>query len=210
MKILAAAMALALMTGSAAYADAPPSHYDITPLTKADIDLYLSVMRPAAAYVQNPSPQDRAAIAYMQQNHGNPKVPEPPKVPQFSGPPTPAQMAALQKAMSDYEAKTKQPTEYMTRVATLASYDDVIAKQKHVEAQYDAVRDPVESAITQYTGAGASCGGDDCGPANPTATQTALWKKEGEVTKANAAFLKPYAAEIIKLRKVLHDVMTGK
>jgi hypothetical protein len=210
MKILAAAMAFALMTGSAAYADAPPSHYDITPLTKADVDLYLSVMRPAAAYVQNPSPQDRAAIAYMKQNHGEPKMPEPPKVPQYSGSPTPEQMAALQKAMADYQEKIKQPEDYMTRAATLASYDDVIAKQKHVDAQYEAVSNPVESAITQITGEGASCGGDDCGPANPTAAQKALWKKEEEVANANAVFLKPYAPEIVKLRKVLHDVMTGK
>ena len=42
MKILAAAMAFGLAMGSVAYADAPPSHYDITPLTKADVDLYLS------------------------------------------------------------------------------------------------------------------------------------------------------------------------
>jgi hypothetical protein len=119
-------------------------------------------------------------------------------------------LAAMQKAMADYEAKIKPANDNMTRIATLASYDDVIAKQKHVEAQYEAVRNPVESAMAQITGMGASCGGDDCGPANPTAAQKALWAKEADVSRANAAFLKPYAPEIVKLRKVLQDVMTGK
>ena len=74
MKILAAAMAFGLAMGSVAYADAPPSHYDITPLTKADVDLYLSVMRPASAYVANPQGEDKAAVEYMRANHGNPKI----------------------------------------------------------------------------------------------------------------------------------------
>lgn len=200
-------MALAVFVGSAAFADAPPSHYMITPLNKADVDLYLSVMRPAAAYVQNAKGEDRAAIDYMKQTHGNPKLPEPPKVPTFTHAPTRAELAAMQKAMADYQRQIQKPQEYMTRVATLASYDEEIAKQKHIEAQYDAVKDPIESGMATITGEGASCGGDDCAPANPTAGQKALWKKEDDVAKANVVFLKPYAPEIVRLRKVLHDVM---
>jgi len=211
MKRLAAALAFGLAFGSAARADAPPSHYDVTPLTKADVDLYLSVMRPASAYVANPKGEDKAAVDYMRSNHGNPKTPEPPKVPNFNGrAPTPAELAAMQKAMDDYTKKIQKPQEYMTRVATLAAYDDEIARQRHIEKQYDAVKDPIESAMAGIEGTGASCGGDDCAPTqHPTAAQRALWKKEEEVGKANVAFLRPYAPEIARLKKPLHDVMLG-
>jgi hypothetical protein len=207
MRGLAAALAL-LLFAAPALADAPPSHYDLTPLTKADIEFYLSVLRPAAAYVQSPNADDRAAIAYMRQNHGSPKLPDPPQVPAFNGAPTAAQMAALQAAMADYQKKIALPNKYMTRAAQLASYDNEIARQRHVEKQYDDVRSPIESAIAAYTGAVGSCGGD-CGEAHPTAAQVALWKKFDMVAKANVAFIKPWAAEITRLRKVLQDVMLG-
>jgi len=209
MKRLAAGLALATIFGGAAFADAPPSHYEITPLTRADVDLYLSVMRPASAYVANLKGEDKAAVEYMHSNHGNPKMPEPPKVPDFGGqPPTPVQLAAMQKAMDDYNKKIQMPQKYMTRAATLASYDDEIARQHHAEKQYDAVKDPIESAMAAITGQGGSCGGDDCGPTeHPTAAQLALWKKEEDVAKANVAFLRPYAPEIMRLKKPLHDVM---
>jgi hypothetical protein len=196
-----------MLAGPAAFADASPSHSDITPLNKADVDLYLSVMRPAATYVQGAKGEDRAAIDYMKQNHGDPKMPEPPKVPNFNHTPTSAEIAAMQKAMNDYQKKIQKPQQYMARVATLASYDEEIARQKHIEKQYDMVKDPIGSAMTAITGEGGSCGGDDCGPANPTAAQKALWKKEEDVAKANVIFLKPYAPEIARLQKVLHDVM---
>jgi hypothetical protein len=201
------ATAFGLLIVSAAFADAPPSHYDMTPLNKADVDLYLSVMRPAAAYVQGAKGDDRTAIDYMKQNHGNPKLPEPPKVPNFNHVPTQAEIAAMQKSMDDYQAKIQKPRQYMTRAATLAGFDEEIARQKHIETQYDAVKNPIESAMAAMTGEGASCGGDDCGPANPTAAQKTLWKKEEDVAKANITFLKPFAPEIMRLRKVLNDVM---
>ncbi|HEY2032283.1 MAG TPA: hypothetical protein VGH02_01215 [Rhizomicrobium sp.] len=209
MKHLAATLAFGLTLGSAALADAPPSHYMVTPLTKADVDLYLSVMRPASAYVANLKGEDKAAVEYMHSNHGNPKMPEPPKVPDFGNrAPTAAELAAMQKAMEDYSKKTQLPQKYMARVAVLASYDDEIAKQHHVEKQYDAVKDPIESALAVITGEGASCGGDDCAPTqHPTAAQLALWKKEEDVGKANVAFLRPYVPEIERLKKPLHDVM---
>jgi hypothetical protein len=212
MKRLAAAVAFATISGGTAFADAPPSHYDITPLTKADMDLYLSVMRPASAYVANLKGEDRAAVEYMHSNHGDPKMPEPPKVTDFGNrAPTPAQLAAMQKAMDDYNKKSQLPQKYMARAAILASYDDEIARQHHVEKQYDAVRDPIESAMTGIEGTGGSCGGNDCAPTqHPTAAQSALWKKEDQVGKANVAFLRPYASEIAKLKKPLHDVMFSR
>ena len=210
MKRLAAAMAFGLVLGSAAYADAPPSHYDVTPLTKADVDLYLSVLRPASAYVSNLKGEDKAAVDYVHSNHGNPKMPEPPKVPNFNHMPTQAELAALQKASDDYQKKIQKPQQYMTRAATIGAYDEEIARQKHIEKQYDAVKDPIESAMAGITGEGGSCGGDDCAPTqHPTAAQLALWKKEEQVGKANVAFLRPYAPEIQKLKKPLHDVMFG-
>lgn len=212
MRRLVAVVAFGLAWGPAAFADASPSHYDITPLTKADVDLYLSVMRPASAYVANLKGEDKAAVEYMHSNHGNPKMPEPPRVPDFGGrAPTPAELAAMQKAMDDYNRKIQMPQQYMARAATLASYDEEVARQHHVEKQYDAVKDPVESAMAGIEGTGASCGGDDCAPTqHPTAVQLALWKKEEQVSKANVAFLRPYAPEIEKLKKPLHDVMFSR
>lgn len=207
MKGLVVMMAFGILAGSGAFAEVLPSHYEVTPLNKSDVDLYLSVMRPAAAYVQNAKGEDRAAIDYIGRTHGNPTMPEPPKAPNFNHAPSQAELAAMQKAMDDYRKQIQKPQEYMTRAAMLSSYDEEIAKQKHIEAQYDAVKDPIESAMAGITGEGGSCGGDDCGPSNPTAAQKALWKKEEEVAKANAVFLKPYAPEISRLRKVLHDVM---
>ena len=212
MRRLVAVVAFGLAWGPAAFADAPPSHYDITPLTKADVDLYLSVMRPASAYVANLKGEDKAAVEYMHSNHGNPKMPEPPRVPDFGGrAPTPAELATMQKAMDDYNRKIQMPQQYMARAATLASYDEEVARQHHVEKQYDAVKDPVESAMAGIEGTGASCGGDDCAPTqHPTAVQLALWKKEEQVSKANVAFLRPYAPEIEKLKKPLHDLMFSR
>jgi hypothetical protein len=212
MKRLAAAVAFGLAFGPAAFADAPPSRYDVTPLTKADMDLYLSVMRPASAYVANLKGEDKAAVEYMHSNHGNPKMPEPPKVPDFGGrAPTPAELAAMQKAIDDYNKKIQMPQKYMSRAAMLASYDDEVARQHHVEKQYDAVKDPIESALAAIEGTGASCGDDDCAPTEHlTAAQKALWKKEEDVDKANVVFLRPYAPEIEKLKKPLHDVMFSR
>lgn len=207
MRGLAAALAV-LLLAAPALAEAPPSRYDLTPLSKADVDFYLSILRPAAAYVQSPNADDRAAIAYMRQNHGSPKFPDPPKMPDHA--PSPAELAAMQKAMADHQAKIALPNRYMTRAAQLASYDDEVARLHHVEQQYDAVRSPIEAAIAAYSGAVASCGGNDCGVAHPTPAQLALWKKEDAVAKANVAFIRPWAAEIIRLRKVLHDIMLGQ
>lgn len=211
MKRLAVVAAFGMGLVSAAFADAPPTHYAITPLTKADVDLYLSVMRPASAYLANLKGEDKAAVDYMHSNHGNPKPPEPPKVPNFGNrAPTPSEMAAMQKAMDDYSKKIQKPQAYMARAATLASYDEEIARQHHIEKQYDAVKDPIESAMAGIDGIGASCGGDDCAPTqHPTAAQQALWKKEEQVGKANVAFLRSYAPEIERLKKPFHQVMFG-
>lgn len=210
MRRLAAIAAVGVGLASAALADAPPSHYEITPLTKADVDLYFSVMRPAVAYIQNAKGEDRAAIDYMKKNHGNPQFPAAPNVSAINGMPTQAQMAEMNKEMADYTKKTEKPREYMSRAMTLGNYDEEIAKQRHIAAKYDAVKDPIETGMDEITGAVGDCGGD-CGPAiKPTAAQKALWKKEDDVVRANTAFLKPYAPEILKLRKALHDVEIGQ
>ena len=210
MKRLAVVAALGVGLASTAFADAPPSHYDITPLTKADVDLYLSVMHPASAYLANLKGEDKAAVYYLHSNHGNPKMPEPPKIPNFGNrAPTPSEMAAMQKAMDEYNKKIQKPQAYMARAAALASYDEEIARQHHIEKQYDAVKEPIESAMAEIDGIGGSCGGEDCAPSHPTAAQQALWKKEEQVGKANVAFLRPYAPEIERLKKPFHDVMFG-
>src|ERR1700689_2625031 len=45
----------------------PVPNYDTTPLTQADVDLYIDVMTAAANYVKNPSADDRAAMDFAAQ-----------------------------------------------------------------------------------------------------------------------------------------------
>ncbi len=53
----------------------------------------------------------------------------------------------------------------------------------------------------------ASCGGDDCGPAHPTAAQLGLCKREADVMTADRALLQPHADEIRKLQKTMMSAM---
>jgi hypothetical protein len=101
-----------------------------TPLTEADIDLYIDIMKTAADKVTNATGQDRAAINLMKQmSSGQP-----------SGTVTPDQ------------------TTLLVRGTQLAQIDEQIAAQRGVQPRYDAIRGVIEGLVGPMVC--TSCSGD--------------------------------------------------
>lgn len=197
-----AALAVTLAFTLPALADAPPKKYDITPLTPADIDFYLSIKRAGADCVTHASGPDKDALDIMRRNHGVLKIPA---MPEIKGNPTPAQLADLQKHMGEISAQAERNGQIQARVAALSQCDETIAQKRGQKAHYEEVRGAVESAVP-LSGAVGSC--DDCAAdLHPTAAQLALWKKEEAVQKANQALLAPHADEIRRLQKTMMSAM---
>ena len=199
--VIFAALVLSI---AAARADAPPKHYDITPLSPADVDFYLSIKRAGADCVTHAAGPDKQALDIMRKNHGVLKIAA---MPEIKGNPTPQQLADLQKNMAAISAQATANGQIETRATALSMCDETVAQKRGQKAHYDEVREAIESAVPMQGDIGASCGGDDCGPANPTPAQQALWKKEEDVAKANRVLLKPHADEIRKLQKTLMSAM---
>ncbi|HXC57346.1 MAG TPA: hypothetical protein VNU97_18745 [Rhizomicrobium sp.] len=205
MRMLAAAvLALLALSRVPALADAPPSKYMVTPLTQADVDFYLAIKRPGADCVTHATGADKEALDIMRKNHGVLAIAA---MPQIKGNPTPAQLAQLQADMGKISAQAEYNGKIETRVAALSMCDETIAQKRGVKAHYLEIKEAVEEAVPMQGDIGGSCGGDDCGPANPTAAQKALWKKEEDVARANRALLKPQADEIRKLQKTMISAM---
>jgi hypothetical protein len=165
--------------------------YNITPLTQADVNLYLSIMRAAAAHNAHLTGDDKAAVDYMAYLRKNPPKP-------ITAMPTPAQMKEMERnaALSG-------------RAAELASYDEVIAKQRGVADRYDGIKNEVEQAYDRASGQGlASCGGSDCG-GPMTAAQIARGKQTEAALKADEPLVKPHVAEIKTLKKQIGGFMFG-
>ncbi len=204
MRIVTAA-ALVLLTVSPAFADAAPHKYDITPLTPADVDFYLSIKRAGADCVSHASGPDKEALDIMRKNHGVLKIPA---MPQIKGNPTPAQLADLQKNLAVLSAQATRNGQITARAAALSQCDETIAQKRGVKPRYDEVRAMVEAAVPMQGDVFASCGGDDCAPNDhPTAAERALWAKEAQVFLADRALLKPHADEIRKLQKTMMSAM---
>jgi hypothetical protein len=108
----------------------PVPNFDTTPLTQADVDLYIDVMTTAANYVKNPSASDRAAMDFA------------------------AQVTAgkVTTAISPVQAQM------LARTAVLAQYDMEIAKQRGISARYEAIRGAVEGLVGMM--ACPTCSGD--------------------------------------------------
>jgi hypothetical protein len=109
-------------------------NFDTTPMTQADVDLYISVMQAAAAYIKNPSASDQAALDFTKQVNGG-KV---------------------------TTAITPAQAQMLARAATLAQYDMEIAKQRGISKRYEAIRGTVEGLVGMT--ACPTCSGDGGGP----------------------------------------------
>jgi len=198
------ATTLIVWAAAPALADAPPSHYEITPLRQADVDFYLSIKRAGADCVTHASGPDKEALDIMRKNHGVLKIDA---MPQIKGDPTPAQLSDLQKNMTKIGAEADYNGKIQARVAALSQCDETIAARRNARPHYLEIKEAIEAAVPMQGDIGASCGGDDCGPANPTAAQKALWKKEEDVSKANRALLAPHAAEIRALQRTMMSAL---
>ena len=181
------ALAGTVLFGAPAIAAGPD--YGVTPLTKADVDFYLDILRAAAAHNAHLTGDDQAAVALVVQMEKHP-----PAVP--AGTPTPAQMQQMMR-----NAKLA------ARAAELASYDEQIAEQRGVQARYDAIKGEMEAEVAVAQGVGASCGGD-CG-GSPTAAQIARGKQEEAALKADKSLVAPHIAEIAALKKQIGGFMFG-
>ena len=199
-----AAATLVVLIASPALADAPPSHYMITPLSQAEVGFYLSIKRAGADCVTHATGPDKEALDIMRKNHGALKIDA---MPNIKGNPTPAQLADLQKNMAKISAEAEYNGKIQARVAALSQCDETIAAKRNVKPHYLEIKEAIEEAVPMQGGGVGSCGGDDCGPANPTAAQKALWKREEDVQKANRALLAAHAAEIRALQKTMMSAM---
>jgi hypothetical protein len=186
--VLSIALAGTVLFGAPAMAAGPD--YGVTPLTKADVDFYLDILRAAAAHNAHLTGDDKAAVdlTIQWQKH-------PPQQP--TGTPTPAQMQQMIRN-----------SELAARAAELASYDEKIAEQRGVQARYDAIKNEAEQLVARAQGAGASCGGDDCG-GSVTAAEIARGKQEEAALKADKPLIAPHIAEIAALKKQIGGFMFG-
>jgi hypothetical protein len=188
---LAAFIFAGILSSSAALAEAPVPDYAVTPLTKADVDFYMDILRAAAAHNAHLTGDDKAAVDFTldMQKH-------PPKEPK--GPITQADMDRMTRNAN-----------LAARAAELASFDDKIAEQRGVPKRYEAVKNEIETVLPQITGEGASCGGDCTPPGGFSAAVLARAKKEEIAGKADLPLIKPHAAEIKALKKQIGGFMFG-
>ena len=175
-----------LMMGAAALADAPLPNYTITPLTQADVNFYLDIMRAAAQHNSHLTGDDKAAADYMINLHAHPyKPPAPGQIPSH------AQMAELMR-----NGQLSQ------RALLLIVYDLEIAKERNVSARYAAVKTEMEQVYFIETATGDKAG----------AMAIALslqHKPEVATLMADKALVAPHVAEITALKKQINGFMLG-
>jgi len=111
------------------------------PLSDADVNLYLDIMKAAADQITNPSGQDRAAIDFARQVNSG-------------------------KATG---AVTPDQAQLLVHATQLAQLDETIAAQRGVQARYDAIRGVVEGLVGPMVC--TSCSGDGGAQATSAAQQ---------------------------------------
>lgn len=176
----------ALLLAGPALAGAPVPDYAVVPLTKADVDFYLDIMRAAAAHNAHLTGDDKVAfdLAIQMQKH-----------PPDTAHETPQQMI--------------RTANLAARAAELATYDMKVAEQRGVSARYEAIKNEMESVLARVTGAGGSCGGDCSPPGGFSAAVLARAKKEDDAANADKALVAPHLAEIKALKKQIGGFMFG-
>ena len=152
----------------------------LNPLTKDDVELYLQVMRTAAARVQNPSAGDKAAL------EGAKKI--------LAG-------GASGRVPTQDDVKT---LERANLVAT--AMDQIVAEEMKLDGRaYRGIAEAVESVVPNPALAAASSGGAVPAPAPADRAPTPLEKRLSEVNAANEKFLAPDRGEIQKLIALVRD-----
>jgi hypothetical protein len=152
----------------------------LDPLTKDEVELYLKVMREAAARVQNSTPEDRAAL------EGAKKI----LAGSTSGRvPTQDDVKALERA---------------NLVAT--AMDQIVAEEMKLDGRaYRGIAEAIESVIPNPELTASSRGSAAPNPAPADHPLTPLEKRLSEVNAANEKFLALYRVEIQKLIAIVRN-----
>jgi hypothetical protein len=149
-------------------------------LTKDDVELYLKVMRAAAARVQNPTGGDQATL------EGAKKI--------LAG-------GASGHVPTQDDVKT---LERANLVAT--AMDQIVAEEMKLDGRaYRGIAEAIESVVPNPVPPTASGGGAAPTPASADHAPTPLEKRLSEVNAANGKFLAPYREEIEKLIAVVRN-----
>ena len=158
--------------------------YEFEPLTQADVDLYLGVMREAVVKFRQLPPADKAVLA---------------------------QEVDYYKHLKSgwHPAPTPQEQELFKRSDELHHLDDGVAKQKEVYERYAAVREAIEGMVGPM-----KCGDSDCGQGpdedDPALRKKQIEddKKRKAIIQQDLVLLKPHEAEILALATEIR--MMGK
>jgi hypothetical protein len=176
-----------LMMGAAAFADAPLPNYAVTPLTQADVNFYLDIMRAAAQHNSHLTGDDKAAADYMINLHAHPYKP-----------PAPGQI--LSQAQM---AELMRNGQLAQRALLLIVYDLEIAKERNVSARYAAVKTEMEQAYAMQTMIGDKAGA-------MTLALSLQGKPQVAALMADKALVAPHVAEITALKKQINGFMLGR
>jgi hypothetical protein len=149
--------------------------YEFEPLSQADVDLYLGIMREAIQRFRSLPDQDRAALKAESDFYKSLKTGKNP-------PPTPEQQAIMKRGIEIHHL----------------DYD--IAASKGVRPRYEAIAETIEGMVGPE-----KCGDSDCGqgPDEDDAAlrkkQIEDDKKRKAIVKQDLALLQPYAPEILAM-----------
>ena len=186
LRLAISAVAGTLMMGAAAFADAPVPNYAVTPLTQADVNFYLDIMRAAAQHNSHLTGDDKAAVDYMVSLHTHPPKPLP-----AGQMPSQVQMAQLMRN-----------GQLAQRALMLIVYDLEIAKERNVTARYTAVKTEIEQVYAIETMTGSN--------ANVMALALAAHDKaEVPMLMADEPLIAPHVAEIKTLKNQINGFMLG-
>ncbi|HUO97632.1 MAG TPA: hypothetical protein VMU01_03145 [Rhizomicrobium sp.] len=181
---LLAALAAFVLCAATAHSEPAFPDYAVTPLTKADVDLFMGILKAAADHNAHLTGADKEAYDFFMKNKSAPPPPPP------NGQPTPQWLQMMEHR-----------SQLLAHAGELATYDVTIAKQRGVQKRYDAIKGEVEAVIdTEVEGMTGECGDSDCGPA-PTPAQRARAKAIDAARKADKPLIAPHAAEIRALQK---------
>jgi len=149
----------------------------LDPLTSEDVELYLKVMRAAAARVKNPTPADQAAIE------------------------------GASKILADSAAgrvPTQDDVKTLARANLVAlSMDQIVADEMNIDAKkYRGIAEAVEFAVPNPALAVTSARGMPPVPDHPP---TPLQDRLSSAKTANEKFLAPYRTEIQKLLPIVRN-----
>ena len=154
----------------------PLTEQKLDPLTDADVQMYLRVMRAAAARVQNPTAEDEATLEQAR---------------------TIMAAAAAGHVPSSSDART---LERASQIGT--EMDQIIAEEQHIDpATYIGIALGVEAVAPDPQLATAAKNS----PLAPRAPQTPLARRIAAVNAANRVFLAPYRDEIEKLLIIVRN-----